>query len=136
MNPQSIQTHGTFVDGSRVPPNKPVVMKDGATLSFGGAPDAPTYVVRCESAAEKRRGDGSGEQQLERKRSAAGEPASVRCSHLLVKHSGSRRPSSWKVGGCRGTHAEGGRSGAAGGALAAAARRGGAQSGQLLQLQR
>ncbi|KAK2119662.1 Peptidyl-prolyl cis-trans isomerase NIMA-interacting protein 1 [Saguinus oedipus] len=25
-----------------------------------------------------------------------GEPASVRCSHLLVKHSQSRRPSSWR----------------------------------------
>lgn len=25
-----------------------------------------------------------------------GEPAKVRCSHLLVKHSQSRRPSSWR----------------------------------------
>lgn len=27
---------------------------------------------------------------------AGGRPAQVRASHLLVKHSGSRRPSSWK----------------------------------------
>lgn len=28
--------------------------------------------------------------------SGAGEPASVRASHILVKHTGSRRPSSWR----------------------------------------
>jgi hypothetical protein len=99
--PQQPQTHGTFMDGSRVAPNKPVVMKDGAVIVFGGEEGATTYVVRCESAAEKRRGDSGGEQQLERKRSAPGGAlATVRASHLLVKHRNVRRPSSWKVGAC------------------------------------
>ena len=101
------QTNGTTVDGARIPPNKPVVMKDGAALRFGDDAEggAPTFVVRCESAAEKRRGDGSGERQAGAKRAASGEgggggggprPATVRASHLLVKHRESRRPSSWK----------------------------------------
>ncbi|GBF97346.1 hypothetical protein Rsub_10993 [Raphidocelis subcapitata] len=96
-------THGTSVDGARVAPHKPTVMKDGAVLRFGGQ-DAAEYVVRCESSAEKRRGDATGEQH-DHKRAAsggggggggAGGPAQVRASHLLVKHCGSRRPASWK----------------------------------------
>jgi len=79
------------VDGARIPPNKPMVMKDGTTVQFGDGTDGPAYVVRCESAAEKRRGDGGSEQQVQRQRST------VRCSHLLVKHCQSRRPASWKV---------------------------------------
>jgi hypothetical protein len=73
-------------------------MKDGAELVFGDASSGARYVVRCESSAEKRRGDGGGEQQVERKRASAGGPAAVRASHLLVKHCRSRNPSSWKVG--------------------------------------
>lgn len=94
-----LQTHGTTVDGAPVPANKPTVMKDGATLRFGGGEDGPAYIVRCESSAEKRgRGDGEAA-QTERKRggAAGGGPTSVRASHLLVKHAGSRRPASWKV---------------------------------------
>ncbi|XP_008940178.1 PREDICTED: peptidyl-prolyl cis-trans isomerase NIMA-interacting 1, partial [Merops nubicus] len=34
--------------------------------------------------------------QWERPSGGQGEPSKVRCSHLLVKHNQSRRPSSWR----------------------------------------
>lgn len=31
-------SHGTFLDGSQLPPNKPVVLKNGSAIKFGQAP--------------------------------------------------------------------------------------------------
>jgi nuclear inhibitor of protein phosphatase 1 len=31
-------SHGTFLDGSQLPPNKPVVVKNGSSIKFGQAP--------------------------------------------------------------------------------------------------
>eukprot|EP00887_Chlorella_sp_A99_P004680 scaffold4.g4680.t1 len=70
---------GTTVDGQRIPPNKPTRLTDGSRVTLGAYPSA--LVLRCDG------GGGGG---------AAGGPARVRASHLLVKHAGSRRPSSWK----------------------------------------
>jgi pSer/pThr/pTyr-binding forkhead associated (FHA) protein len=31
-------SHGTFLDGSQLPPNKPVVLKNGSSIKFGQGP--------------------------------------------------------------------------------------------------
>ncbi|WIA15829.1 hypothetical protein OEZ85_012584 [Tetradesmus obliquus] len=93
-------SHGTFLDGSQLPPNKPVVLKNGSAIKFGQAP--AKFVMRdVESAGEKRRSDAAPDSTINAKRSSSGGlvrggGSSVRAAHLLVKHAGSRRPSSWK----------------------------------------
>lgn len=112
-------THGTTLDGARLPPNKPTVLKNGAELRFGQLPTL--FVVRdVESSGEKRaRGDGDdGAGSGTAAAAAAGgdgaagggsgapsrgprikperEGTTVRCAHLLVKHKDVRRPRSWK----------------------------------------
>lgn len=74
---------GTWLEGERVPPNKPVHVAPGASrvLQLGTAPP-----LRVSFEGGSMSGAGA----------AAGAPARVRASHLLVKHAGSRRPSSWK----------------------------------------
>jgi NIMA-interacting peptidyl-prolyl cis-trans isomerase 1 len=72
------------IDGQRIPPQKPIHLKDGARLTLGPrtwtlrASPAPAPAAAAAAAAPP-----------------AG-PTHVRASHLLVKHAGSRRPSSWK----------------------------------------
>lgn len=69
------------LDGAPLPLHKPTALKRGSTISFPSA----SFVFDCEQSGTKR------------VRSVAGEEAAtVRASHLLVKHRGSRRPSSWK----------------------------------------
>uniref|UniRef100_A0A8C2VEU6 Peptidyl-prolyl cis-trans isomerase n=1 Tax=Chinchilla lanigera TaxID=34839 RepID=A0A8C2VEU6_CHILA len=48
------------------------------------------YFNHITNASQWERGSGGGS------KNGQGEPARVRCSHLLVKHSQSRRPSSWR----------------------------------------
>jgi len=92
-------THGTTLNGKPLAPNKPTQVKQDAVLQFGTGPSK--YIVKdLESTATKRPSENA-VAEAERKRSAAGSgagarPASVRASHLLVKHKDSRRPSSWK----------------------------------------
>ncbi|PNW72347.1 hypothetical protein CHLRE_16g671900v5 [Chlamydomonas reinhardtii] len=88
-------TQGTTVDGRRIAPNKPVVLKDNTRIRFGEL--EYDYVLRCESAAEKRSaaGDPDAAHAQPHKRAAMAD-ARVRASHLLVKHKDVRRPSSWK----------------------------------------
>ncbi|PNH09050.1 Peptidyl-prolyl cis-trans isomerase NIMA-interacting 1 [Tetrabaena socialis] len=87
-------TQGTSVDGRRVAPNKPIVLKDQARLRFGEL--ATDYILRCESAGEKRPAEDPSAAPSA-KRAAGPEMATrVRASHLLVKHKDVRRPSSWK----------------------------------------
>lgn len=73
---------GTFVDGRRIAPNKPVHIKSGNCISIGGW--SQSFRVICETAGIKRRAEQMGSSDT------------VRASHLLVKHRDSRRPSSWK----------------------------------------
>ncbi|KAG2447282.1 hypothetical protein HYH02_007612 [Chlamydomonas schloesseri] len=94
-------TQGTTVDGRRVPPNKPVVLKDNTRIRFGEL--EYEFVLRCESAAEKRSaaGDPDASHTQPHKRHTPSHPMAdsaqrVRASHLLVKHKDVRRPSSWK----------------------------------------
>jgi len=109
--------HGTFVDGNRLEPWQPTLLSEGAKLTLGGSSRAYSVKTTKEglekeeqveeppqkrlktSQPEKDRGrtrklsnknkekqKEEGEEQLEK----------VHCSHLLVKHAGSRRPSSWR----------------------------------------
>ena len=72
------------VDGATIPLNKPTSVAPGTALTVAGAAFTLT-------------GDGAGGTKRGREAAApAAGPASVRASHLLVKHAGSRRPSSWK----------------------------------------
>lgn len=43
-----MQRTGTFLDGKRVPANKPTQLKNGSRLSFGTL--ARTYVLKCEAS--------------------------------------------------------------------------------------
>jgi peptidyl-prolyl cis-trans isomerase NIMA-interacting 1 len=72
---------GTRINGSRIPPNKPIKLTDGVTVQFGSnepmrfaCPEMPSPTVPEEGKTAQK----------------------VRASHLLVKHCRSRRPSSWK----------------------------------------
>ncbi|GIL86207.1 hypothetical protein Vretifemale_14595, partial [Volvox reticuliferus] len=86
-------TQGTLVDGRRISPNKPVLLKDKTRIRFGELESE--YVVRCETAAEKR-GPEDTPVSPPSKRTATMADGRVRASHLLVKHKDVRRPSSWK----------------------------------------
>eukprot|EP00878_Enallax_costatus_P001679 GHUV01001833.1.p1 GENE.GHUV01001833.1~~GHUV01001833.1.p1 ORF type:complete len:263 (+),score=68.97 GHUV01001833.1:250-1038(+) len=95
-------THGTFLDGSRLAPHKPTVLKNGMQIKFGQM-DTKFVMQDVESAGEKRRSDAA--EGVANKRTSSGNLAQqqqqaprgmVRASHLLVKHRDSRRPSSWK----------------------------------------
>jgi len=85
--------HGTFVDEVRIKPNSPMSLKEGMTIRFGAS--SRLYVVHgVEDAPKKRHSDADG--ASEKKRKIDSGPDSVRCRHILVKHAGSRNPSSWK----------------------------------------
>lgn len=79
------------LDGNSLALNKPAALRGGSTFSFfaegasSGAAVA-SFTFECE---------GGGSAAAARASSGAS-PSSVRARHLLVKHSGSRRPSSWK----------------------------------------
>jgi len=67
------------VNGEKIPANKPMHVKHGDVLSVG----PEKYSVHAA-------------QPTDEFQAASSVPQKVRASHLLVKHSGSRRPSSWK----------------------------------------
>ncbi|KAA6417595.1 hypothetical protein WJX79_008560 [Trebouxia sp. C0005] len=81
-------THGTFVKGKRLPPNKPILLTDKAPITFGSSKQK--YIFSGETTGSKRKAEAvsSG--------SAMQSKQTVRASHLLVKHRDVRRPSSWK----------------------------------------
>eukprot|EP00002_Diphylleia_rotans_P017994 TRINITY_DN3485_c0_g5_i3.p1 TRINITY_DN3485_c0_g5~~TRINITY_DN3485_c0_g5_i3.p1 ORF type:complete len:190 (-),score=35.34 TRINITY_DN3485_c0_g5_i3:227-796(-) len=74
--------HGTFVDGKRAE-KKPIALVDGATVCFGKSTKLYVY----SSTQAKKPADAVPKKTQEKL---------MRASHILVKHSGSRRPSSWK----------------------------------------
>ncbi|XP_038179081.1 peptidyl-prolyl cis-trans isomerase NIMA-interacting 1 [Arvicola amphibius] len=54
------------------------------------------YFNHITNASQWERPSGGGSSVGGSSKNGQGEPARVRCSHLLVKHSQSRRPSSWR----------------------------------------
>ena len=84
-----MQRAGTTVDGQPIPPNKPTQLRSGSVLAFGSCPK--TFKLQCSSS----KGPPARAAASPSAAAAAG-PSRVRASHLLVKHRGSRRPSSWK----------------------------------------
>jgi len=93
-------SHGTFINKKRLKRDQREVLQDGDTVKFGAS--SREYVVRLcleknskGARGTKRKGDDTSEKRKKkRKKSETGD--SVGCSHLLVKHEESRRPSSWK----------------------------------------
>ncbi|CAL8464890.1 g4425 [Coccomyxa elongata] len=77
-------SQGTYLDGRKLPANKPTQIVDGSVLTFGHL--TQQYVVECETAGTKRKKPDS--ENMDK--------GTVKASHLLVKHRDSRRPSSWK----------------------------------------
>jgi len=106
--------HGTLVDGLKVKPHAPMTLKVGTTIQFGassrvykvtgvgeGKPQDRKKSIDTDKksidGAQKRRSNGDIDtSEPKRKAQKTEEPTSVRCSHILVKHKGSRNPSSWK----------------------------------------
>mmetsp|Transcript_23139 Transcript_23139/g.32041 ORF Transcript_23139/g.32041 Transcript_23139/m.32041 type:complete len:253 (-) Transcript_23139:71-829(-) len=85
-------THGTVINGKRAENNKPLELQDGAKIDFGSAPNV--YYVTLKDS-RKRKATTPENETLRVKMVKEG-PDSVQCSHILVKHAGSRRPSSHK----------------------------------------
>lgn len=90
------------LDGVPLPLNKPTAMRKGSRISFEGAGAGgvggekvivASFKFDCENSGTKRERGDSGDGAAA---AAAAGPSTVRASHLLVKHAGSRRPSSWK----------------------------------------
>jgi NIMA-interacting peptidyl-prolyl cis-trans isomerase 1 len=76
---------GTRLDGSKIAPNKPTKVGNGSVIEVG------PYTLRC-----TRSGAPSGAPSASISPEKLPSDAKVRASHLLVKHCGSRNPSSWK----------------------------------------
>lgn len=80
----------TTLDRAPLPKHKPTPVPGGVVLEFGAVGGAGTaFTFHTEGGGAKRARDPAPV-------AAAGGPTTVRASHLLVKHAGSRRPSSWK----------------------------------------
>jgi NIMA-interacting peptidyl-prolyl cis-trans isomerase 1 len=80
---------GTTLDGARVEKNRPTRLRDGARLQFGSL--GRTHVYRCSQPVSS-----GGRQQQQQQQQQPQMPATVRASHLLIKHAQSRRPSSFR----------------------------------------
>ena len=72
---------GTVLDGTKISPNKPTKVHNGSQISIG------PYTFRCKRPGPPSSSASPDKPMMETK---------VRASHLLVKHRGSRNPSSWK----------------------------------------
>lgn len=77
------QRERVWVNGRRILASKPVQLTGGTSWRLGTLPHQFTVSM-----------------------SGSGAPTQVRASHLLVKHAGSRRPSSWKEEGVTRSEAE------------------------------
>mmetsp|Transcript_48159 Transcript_48159/g.92058 ORF Transcript_48159/g.92058 Transcript_48159/m.92058 type:complete len:282 (-) Transcript_48159:120-965(-) len=93
-------THGTTVDGKRAEKHKPVHVHDRARLSFGSL--TTQFEVRCptipesKSAGGTKRKSDSGHKESSSRKLVKDDGQTVQCSHILVKHKDSRKPSSHK----------------------------------------
>lgn len=91
-------SHGTFVNKRRVKPEQREALQEGDCVKFGAS--SREYIVRLcldksSKRGQKRKGsDVSERRKKKRRKEETGD--SVSCSHILVKHKESRRPSSWR----------------------------------------
>jgi len=92
------------VNRRRIKANRPHRLRDRDTVSFGGS--SRVYELQYRMDGGKSKAVLSDDEPLEfsddekpKKKKARKEKAKerVRCSHILVKHRGSRRPSSWRA---------------------------------------
>jgi peptidyl-prolyl cis-trans isomerase NIMA-interacting 1 len=93
-----LSSSGTQVDTLRCERHRPLKLHNGFKIRFGCSAAKQVYTVRIEDGAPpggsaKRP---SQEAAVGEKRPRAEPGETVSASHLLVKHRGSRRPSSWK----------------------------------------
>mmetsp|Transcript_18846 Transcript_18846/g.38314 ORF Transcript_18846/g.38314 Transcript_18846/m.38314 type:complete len:259 (-) Transcript_18846:45-821(-) len=79
--------HGTHVDGHRIQPDKPTVLKINQEIQFGDNQGGARYEVKS-LCAKKRVLEGPREDGDSKKSSSQ---VQVRCSHVLVKHNQSRK---------------------------------------------
>lgn len=107
-------THGTFLNGQRIEPNRRMVLADGDQLRFGES--TRNYVVRLvdprlvernattveealkeSGEALKEEAEVEGGKVAPSRKRPAGPEERVRCRHVLIKHCESRRPTSHKA---------------------------------------
>jgi len=102
--------HGSFIDSKKVDPWVPIHVKEGAKITVGAS--TRVYVVKTsvegqekeeeqEKPEEKKEKSKKTKSETEHdeerpKKKAKIEPRNVQALHLLVKHSGSRNPTSWR----------------------------------------
>lgn len=97
-------SHGTYVNKRKLSAEQREPLREGDTIKFGAS--SREYIVRLayEKSSSSKRGTkrtadtSATDRRKKKKRKKEKEQTgdSVGCSHLLVKHEGSRRPSSWK----------------------------------------
>ena len=91
-----LSSGGTKVDDFAAERHRPLHLRHGFRLRFGGDRAALTYTLHLEEGApapKRAAEEAAGAEAAKRARPAA---ETVSARHLLVKHAASRRPSSWK----------------------------------------
>mmetsp|Transcript_14711 Transcript_14711/g.35893 ORF Transcript_14711/g.35893 Transcript_14711/m.35893 type:complete len:412 (-) Transcript_14711:205-1440(-) len=97
--------HGVYVNRKRIRPHKPYRLRNKDIVTFGGSTRKYKTLYR-DTSKQRVVIDEDGEEPLtfsddedkEKSKKAKKKKAKeeVRCSHILAKHRGSRRPSSWR----------------------------------------
>mmetsp|Transcript_577 Transcript_577/g.1402 ORF Transcript_577/g.1402 Transcript_577/m.1402 type:complete len:259 (+) Transcript_577:37-813(+) len=82
--------HGTHIDGQKIQDTKPTALKTGSEIRFGAADGGAKYKVA--SAPSRKRPAGAHEDEKAPKKATP--EGKVKCSHVLIKHKGSRKPTS------------------------------------------
>jgi len=96
--------NGTFIDDVKVKPHTPISLKEGTMIRFGASSRMYIAAGVGEEGKDKKRkaeSDNASEKKIRTETEAIPqtrkkEPVTVRCRHILAKHTGSRNPSSWK----------------------------------------
>ncbi|CEO96263.1 peptidylprolyl isomerase [Plasmodiophora brassicae] len=95
--------HGTSVGDERLPANSPRTLADGDVIKFGES--TRKYVLSLEGNLPEKPGrpsdlaresSSNGNAKKRRREPDESPPEQIRASHILVKHVGSRNPSSWR----------------------------------------
>jgi len=88
--------HGTFLDNKQLKPNKPMKVNLFSKLRFGASSriyELSSGLTEKTAGSKRVREVVHNNDETDSKKSKS---STVRCSHILVKHNKSRRPSSWK----------------------------------------